>query len=333
MQSLPPPPLDLMAAYPAFRYPKPPFRVRLTSNVLKLNSWATLLCAILMFVAAALDGSLYFKGIDIGFLEHPTVYGFLLGQWLFPYAVSQALRKFYDIWKGPKPPFRSTFLVTRFQEHSDWLRNSLLRQTNLSRFFYDFAVIIGIIALIWNTYQNQRPELLGFDFWDSVHFPFGFATSRFYKLYLWGFMLPALFHAQLFIFLAISRVLLDAAKGHHLILEPFHPDRCGGARALIDPVIIPMLPPLLITSLLALSAFSVHQKFDVTPLIGVFLLSGVFLTLYLIPAYSLRKAIIIEKDRQLGEIAEKQNGLFFQALRNEKQSSDFVKAVDEPIAS
>jgi hypothetical protein len=324
---------ELMTSYPAFRYIRWLNRFRLLRGITRLNAIATIFMVILTIIAAFLDGSLYFQGRDVGLLEHPTVYAFFLAQWLLPSFVLQAIESFGAIPRQINPPLSPEFLRTTFSEHAEWLRSSMLRNSNLSRFLYGLAVAAGLAALIWNTLQNQRPERLGFDFWDSSHFMFGFYFSRVYKFYLWVLFLPALFHAQLFVFLAISKLLLNAAKGSHLVLEPFHPDDCGGVRTLIDPAILPLLPSLLIASLLAICALGVHERLDATPIIGISTVSAVFLALYLIPAYSLRKAIIAEKERQLTQIAAKQNNVYFKILSIQEPSSDAVKNADQTIAS
>ena len=321
---------DFLSAYPAFFYSKL-FQRFFPGDLLRHNALVTLISAIALAVASAFDRSLYLSGSSVGLIEHPAVYAFLLAQWIFPYSVTAALQKFLDIDKKEGSPLSRDFLDSEFRKAVSWLEQSLLRKTNFSRALYDLAVAAGVVALIWNTYQNQRPETLGFDFWDSVHFPLGFAVSRLYKLYLWGLFLPALFHAQVFVFIALSRALSAAAKTPGLTLEPFNPDQCGGVRSLIDPAIVPMLPPLLISSLLALCALSVHKRFDVTPIIGISIVAVVFMSLFLIPALSLRKAILAEKKRKLEEIAGKQNLLFLRIVSGEERSDSSIKAAHETI--
>jgi hypothetical protein len=204
-------------------------------------------------------------------------------------------------------------------EYITVFKKGTLRQTNLSKFSYSFLTLVGLVCFTWNSFQNQSPiKFLGFDFWDSSNHQFGYWLTRGYKLYLWVFFLPAIIHIHISILSVLYKLLKDAEKSNFFVLRPYNQDEHAGVGVIIKIAINPSLPILILGSLSVLGAFFIHGQIGVTPVIGLCILSLLFLLVYLIPAIQLRKIIKSEKKNQLSEIAEKQNSIYFTLISKEK---------------
>lgn len=303
--------------YPIFRFGRKIGFVFRKSIVFQ-SIFITVISIILILTGSLIDQTLILKGKDVGLLEHPTIWCFLLIQLVTPIYLKKAIGELLsflkknDIINSQKD---LTGYISLFKKQTS-------RQMNFSKFSYLILISIGLICFVWNSFQNQSPlKFLGFDFWDSVNHPFGYWITRFYKFYLWLFLLPTIIHMQISILFVLYRLLKDAAKEKLFTLKPYNQDEHAGIGIIIKISIAPPIPILLLGSLSVLCAFLVHGQIETTPVIGLSLLSLLFLLVYLIPAIQLRKIIKAEKKRQLTEITEKQNSLYF-TLINKKKDQD-----------
>ena len=102
-----------------------------------------------------------------------------------------------------------------------------------------------------------------------------------------------------------------------LALEPYHYDENGGVSVFMKNIITPIIPVLITTSLLSVSVYFIHQKFDLTSISGLVISTVFFLILYLIPAYKIGKIIRDNKEKQLSEIAKKQKKILKNIIETE----------------
>lgn len=300
-------PLDLLKSYPAFAF----MRLAPSVSFAWANASIALFFAALLLLAATLDGTLVLDGRSTGLLEHPGAMIFLLGHAFLPPLLFRTAANFFKLPETTGHILTNTYLDDHFGKDLKWFADTVWRSNNKGRVIYHVLLSIGIAAYVWNSIQNSSPQAwVHKDFWDSIYHPFGFWSTRIYRFYLCAFLVPAVVHLQVALTMAVSRVLRNAIDDGHLILKPYHPDGAGGARIFLDST-LHALPVIVVTSsLLTLSAFIVHGKYDVTTVGGLCLTCGLFLFAYFLPATTLRNAIRAEKRRQIREIAKLQDKLY-----------------------
>lgn len=311
--------LDLLAAYPAFGYGKFGVREsRPTNRLLRVNLYLSVISLVFMAGAASADSTLFLPGRDVGFLEHPAIFAFLLAQCVLPYSAARGLRLFALTPKWSRGILDSAYLDEQFVPHSEFLRNCVYRRNNIGSASFNLLIFVGFLAFAWNSIANQSPyRFAGFDFWDSsLHF-WGYLSTRIYKFYMWVMFFPAVLHSTLIMLVCMRRIVARAAAENKLSLEPYHPDGCGGVKVFMDSVLKPFVPALGISSALAFAAVLIHRKIDVTTVGALGLVCITFATLYLVLATALRRAIRLEKNRQLRSISELQNAQFFNLIRGQ----------------
>lgn len=326
----------ILELYPAFHVRRWLSRLGLRPDLLRLNIFIAVLFLLLIFLAASLDSSLLLKGRNAGLLQHPAIFAFLATQCVLPYAAARSLTLLLTMKGWGTNVLKEDFLRENLPSSIDWLEQSASRQNNIGRVLFNVLSMVGFGAFVWNSISNQRPfYFVGFDVWDSAYHPWGYFITRIYKFYMWTLFFPALVHVEIITLICMRRLLLRAVRQRSLVLEPFHPDECGGARAFIDTVLIPLLPALAISSALAISALFTEKKFDLLTVGALTFVCCTFLSLYLIMAGALRSAIVAEKARQLGLIADIQNTSLFNLLYkiDNNKSPDEVSKTIEALSS
>jgi hypothetical protein len=280
------------------------------------------------FLAGALqDGTLIMQRPNVGLLQHPGIWWFLIAQCWLPFVARRSYRQFEMLDTNGVHALLSAYLNGRFAQQRRFIGEWTQRRTNQSRMMYVALLVVGGCAWSWNTYSNQRPDVVGFDFWDSSRHLWGYSLTRLYKGYVWFGLVPALVHTLVGLIIATRRLLLDATASNGLVFEPFDPDGAGGMTFFIDIALTPMVPVVFVASMISLSAVLVHQKYDVTTIAGVSLACLIFILMYLVPATALRKAILAEKRRQISSIANLQQSLYV-AVTQAHQSSDLSEPVE-----
>jgi hypothetical protein len=252
------------------------------------------LSAAILVMASLLDHTLFLDGRDVGLLQHPAIWAFLALQVALPLSVRRSLASF----SGDDAKVREASVSVPDLRHSvaHALRRFMRLHCNWSRVAATTCYTVGLAAFVWNTYQNQLPNvLLPYDFWDSSNHMWGYWSTRLYKSYLFIWFLPyiALLHAGVLIetLKLIRRRRIDGT----LKLQPFHPDEVGGLGFVPGLVTTPIAVTLLAGSLPLAGAFEVHRAIDVTPMMGTAILVFGGLVAYLIPIMCLRTDIIAMK--------------------------------------
>lgn len=279
-------------AYPIFRFNK---LVRVFKTHPERQSLLfTTVILVLIILASLIDHTFLLPGVDIGLFEHPTIWTFLIIQAILPFVFKKAVVNLFDFLKGTdivNPGTDLSKYVTIFKKH-------VSRQTNSGRIAYLLLITFGLGCFAWNSFQNQAPyQFVGFDFWDSINHVFGYGITRVYKFYLWVFFFPSIIHMHISLLLTLHKLLKDAMKEHFWALKPFHQDEYGGVGKIIRIAIDPCIPVLLIASLSVFSVLLIHRQLSVTPVVGICVLSALFVFVYLIPAITLRKIIQSEKKK------------------------------------
>lgn len=318
----------------------PPFAIGLTPKLRYRLRWPGLTnvsVAVTFGVAFLLAGyrenTLVMAGPAVGLLEHPGIWLFLAAQMGIPAVVNRSLRRFQSLPTEGDSPFTTQFLTSCFKEIDENVTCSLGRIGKRSKTVYQLLITLGFIAWTWNTFQNQQPlRFLHFDFWDSVNHPLGYWLTRFYKLYVWVLVGPAVVHAQICLVRGARNLFAMAATKRGIILDPYHSDGEGGLGALIDTVISPMVPIVLASSLLTVAAFWVHEKYDVTTIGGLGMTVALLLLIYFVPAISLRRAIVEEKRRQQEHVCKIQRTMYNDLLAA-KITSDILKEQTSALIS
>ncbi len=305
-------------AYPVFKFNK---AIRLFNNHPERQALVvTAIFFLLIILASFIDHTFHLPGTDIGLFEHPAIWTFLILQAIIPLVFKKAVSNFFGFLDGAEIVKEGTDLSkyrTVYTKH-------VYRKTNAGRVIFVLLITIGLGCFVWNSFQNQDPyRLVGFDFWDSINHVFGYWITRVYKFYLWVLFFPSIVHMHISLLLTLNKLLKDAIEENFFSLKPFHQDEYGGVGKIIKTAIDPCIPVLLLASLSVLSALLIHRQLSVTPIVGICVLSALFVVVYLIPAVTLRKIIQSEKKRQLTEVTQTQNAFFYKLSDTNESGSLF----------
>jgi len=297
---------DVLRTYPVFRFAKrwPKLDPAMTNVVIAVAFG-------LMLIAGAFrDRTLLLTLPNVGLLQHPGIWWFIVGQIWLLFVVRSSIRQFQRLHERPETALSARYVERRFLDQVKYLAAWVSGENNRSRLTYALLTALGACAWAWNTYSNERPEAVGFDFWDSSRHFWGFLITRLYKGYIWFGVMPCVAHIQVGLVVAIRRLIRDASRHRGLVLEPFHSDGAGGLSIFIETVLSPMVPTVFIGSMISLSAVVVHKRYDVTTVGGLSLACAAFILMYFFPATTLRNAIRREKRRQVRRIALLQQQLY-----------------------
>jgi hypothetical protein len=300
----------LLSSYSAFAYSRAPWMRQ--RSVLAWNVGLTATMAMVLVISALIDGTLWMQGRAVGFLEHPGIITFLLSQAFVPFIAAKAVEQLARPEDFASSALSKSFIANEVVPAWDRYSMSVMRKDGRGRRLYGLLVLIGFLAVAWNSIQNQDPlRFVHFDFWDSAFHPFGYWSTRVYKSYLWLFVIPAIAHLLILSAMSVRTIIIAAGKTTDaLILDPYHEDGCGGVKMMVDALLRPMRPVALLGALLVFDAFYVHEKVDLTTVGGFTLAVAFFAMIYVTPAISLRRTIRREKQRQIHELRKKQTELY-----------------------
>jgi hypothetical protein len=286
--------------------------------------------ALILIGASSLDHSLLLRGHDVGLLQHPGIWSFLGLQIALPISIYHSIGKLQGAGE-----WLTSIRPTGGASHQKLQRRVIefVRLRNRGgRATASVLYSAGIAAFVWNTYQNQRPGVLvPFDFWDSATYPWGFWATRFYKLYLFGWLLPYVALVHVGILKAVLRHVHDARLSGSLRLVPFHPDGVGGLGLVPSIVSTPVAISLLAAAVPMAAALEVHRGFAVTPLIGITLLLALILGAYLLPIWYLRRDIVALKRDLVDRLRNRQQAYYARiadTLGDEQNLSDANQALE-----
>ncbi len=199
---------------------------------------------------AWLDDSFFLRQNGYGYFEHPGIVGWYIIQLIMPVSIYRLLLKAddnaaaYDRLEISRPEFNFVRNVSRPMQEFVGLK------TPLSRSVYSLLFCLGFAGFAWNTYQNLYPgKLAPLDFWDSVHFRYGYFGTRIYKFYMDALLLPSIAHIFAGIVWSNGTAIEALVKKGAVRIAPFSADRCGGFAFLSDLILSPAVTALLISGL------------------------------------------------------------------------------------
>lgn len=295
---------------------------------------------ITLLIAGVIDGTLFLEGRDVGLLEHPAIWTFVALQVALPISILHSLKR---LLRSHSKIQKLTNLEGSFLEIVIVpIREFLEIKDRKSKLAATVVYLAGIIAFVWNTYQNQRPKIIvGYDFWDSNFHLFGFLVTRLYKLYLFGWLLPyiAMIH------IAILVITLGAIRRSRITntikLTPFHSDGVGGLGFMPGLITTPIIVTILICAAPTLAAFEVHRAFDITPLMGLSILVLWTCVAYIVPTLFLRSDIVSFKTEMTAKLRQQQEDYYskitegqelnLEKLKNGYEAYDYFEKVCERV--
>lgn len=272
------------------------------------------LVAIMMLAASKLDHSWILPGTDVGLLEHPALWGFPLLQVVIPLCVLQSVRKLM------RARLRNGLIIELEGKPAPLLRpvrNFLRWRDKTSRLAAALIYLIGFSAIVWNTYQNQRPGIVvPYDFWDSKNFVWGFVITRIYKSYFFVWFLPYLGMIQVAVLVVILRFVRHTRIAGKLKLSPFHPDGVGGLGFVASVISTPVIITVVVGALTTGVVFFAHHGVAATPLMALSLLVGWVIVAYFVPIFFLRSHILKMKKEMLETLRGLQRDNYTQITKN-----------------
>ena len=314
---------NLLSLYPAFSFLKWMKKINIVSLPVQ-NLFFTIFFILLLSLSSYLDKSLILDEPNIGLFQHPAIWMFFLIQAIVPFFISKSIESFLNMPKWKYNIISKSFFDNNFKSEIISLKKDISRKSIKSQSVFAILFFIGAIAFIWNSYQNQNPlKFLGFDFWDSYSYTYGYWTTRLYKFYIWCFFFPSIVHLYSFVIAKILSILKLANNNQLLKIEPYHYDNNGGVSIIIINIIRPIIPILFITSLLSIIVLTIHNKIDVTSLSSLIIATLLLLLFYFIPVITIRSIIKKEKEKQLAEISNKQEKILNSITSN--NDVDFIR--------
>lgn len=290
----------------------------------------TVLSAAFILFGSVLDGSLILRGPDVGLLEHPTIWAFLGLQLVLPIAVRGALERLLRARAKMRAVARlnRSFVQTIAVPFVEFLRLKDRQGKVVATGVYS----IGLIAFVWNTYQNQLPHIVvPFNFWDSKTYTWGFWITRVYKLYLFGWLLPYVALMHIGILVVTLRAIRWARGKGRLKLLPFHPDGSGGLGFVPSLVTTPIVIVLLIASIPLAGAFEIHRALDVTPLLGLAIIVCTAIVAYLVPILYLRSDIVALKQDTIGRLRAERQAYYAKIMAQRELDSEALRRGNEAL--
>jgi hypothetical protein len=290
----------------------------------------TAIAVVAVLAGSIIDGSLFLPGRNIGLLEHPAIWAFFAIQIALPISLRYSLKEFFKA--------RTSLRAIGALDGKPFTRLvvPLVRYLNLqdgsSKFTAAILYGFGLVAFVWNTYQNQLPGIIvSYDFWDSKTYLCGFWITRVYKLYLFGWLIPyiALLHVAILV-VALRLVRMTRISGK-LKLLPFHPDGVGGLGFLPGLVTRPLIVAVIFGTVPTAAAFYIHRAADVTPLMGLTTLVLAIGTAYFVPILALRADIVATKRAMVEKLRWLQQASFSQVFESRKPDFEMLKSGNESI--
>lgn len=283
-----------------------------------------------VLVGGVIDGSLFLPGRNIGLFEHPGIWAFFGIQIALPISVHYSLKELL------RARVRLRAVGALDKQTSIDLTHPLLGHLNLasgsSKLLASFLYTFGLVAFVWNTYQNQLPSIVvPYDFWDSKNYPFGFGITRIYKFYLFVWFLPYIALLHVAILMVALRLIRSARLSGKLKLLPFHPDGVGGLGFVPELVTRPLIVAVLIGTVPMAAAFYVHRAADITPLMGLGILLLTAGIAYFVPILALRVDLMATKRAMVEKLRWLQQASFSEVFEKRKLDFEKLKAGNEGI--
>jgi hypothetical protein len=308
------------------------------SNFVLSNAIVTGACVAGLTFAAWMDNSLRLYERGYGYLEHPGIFGWYCVQLLMPVAIFGLVRQAAKnqprykriLNRGVKFDFR--------KEIFDQTVAFIGLATPTSRAYFSFIFCIWFSGFAWNTYQNLLPNIvIPLDFWDSIHFIYGYIGTRIYKFYTHALLAPSLIHIfSVIIWFNISALRrLMARKEIHLV--PFSADRCGGIGFVSDLILTPVMTAALISGLAFFGTAYTHKHVDVSTIQGTAAAASIVFGFYVLPTLFIRTTIkrlkLEEIERLHGAQERYYEGIATNSLHGDelREAHEYLKYFDEVV--
>lgn len=253
-----------------------------------------------------------------GYFEHPGILGWYLIQLITPVAIYATLKAATRSGKHYREVVTDG-MAFNFRERIFKPMVAFVGfGTPVSRAVFALLFLVGFAGFAWNTFQNLSPgKLAPLDFWDSIHFPFGYFASRVHKFYIDALLLPSIVHIFAGIVWTNISVIRLLSKQKQVRLVPFSPDRCGGFGFLADLILSPTISALLVSSLAFFGVVYTHRAFDISTVTGILVQAAILGVFYVIPTFVLRSVLVQVKKLAGKEVYLRQEG-YYEAILSEK---------------
>lgn len=275
------------------------------------------------------DQSFFLYGHGYGYLEHPGVIGWFAIQLFMPVAIFRIVVESVRNQAHFRAIERSSSDFDFDREIFKPIVRFIGLESSESRSLFSLLFTIGLGGFAWNTFQNLKPGVLApLDFWDSIHFTYGYFGSRAHKFYMHALLLPSLVH----IFSGIIWINVGALRRmiarRGVKLAPFNIDRCGGLAFLSDLILSPAMTALLVSGLAFFGVAYTHRTLDISMTMGVFVEACVLIAFYILPTLFLRSTVKKLKNLELREIYLRQE-VHFEKVMSGKLHGDELRDANE----
>jgi hypothetical protein len=295
--------------HPAFLPHRQLSAIRLT-RFWEQNAVVTTFWVVVLTLCAWKDHS-FVLADGFGYFQHPGVFGWYLIQLVMPIAIYASVKmaaRSGRYYRELIPPGRSF----RFRERVFAPMVTFIGLgTPSSRALFALLFSLGFAAFAWNTFQNLAPgRLAPLDFWDSIHFPFGYFGSRAHKFYIDALLLPSIVHIFAGIVWSTVCAIRRLITQKKMQLAPFNPDGCGGFGFLADLILSPTIWALLVSGLAFYGVVYTHHAFDVSTVTGILVQVGIFGVFYIGPTFFIRSMLVQVKKRASREVHRRQEAYY-----------------------
>jgi hypothetical protein len=264
-----------------------------------------------------------------GYFEHPGIFGWYLIQFIIPLVIYSTLKaasrsgKHYQAVVTRNKVF--SFQGRVFNPMVTFVRFG----TPASRSVFALLFLIGFAEFAWNTFQNLSPgKLAPLDFWDSIHFPFGYFVSRVYKFYVDALLLPSIVHIFAGIVWTNINVIRLLSRQKEVRLAPFNPDKYGGFSFLANLILSPTISALLISGLAFFGVVYTHRTFDISTVTGILVQVTILIVFYLAPTLIFRSVLVQVKKLARREVHLRQE-LYYEAILSERLHGESLRDAHE----
>ncbi len=286
------------------------------------NTIVTVVSVLGLTACAYADHSFFLGGYGYGYLEHPGVLGWFAIQLLMPIAIFRIILKA----ARNRSSFRAVETPSSDFDFNREVFKPMVSFISLeapgSRPLFSLLFTIGLGGFAWNTFQNLRPGILApLDFWDSIHFAYGYFGSRVHKFYMHALLLPSLVHIFAGVVWTNVIALQRMIRRKNVKLAPFDVDRCGGLGFLSDLILSPAMTALLVSGIAFIGVVYTHRALDTSTILGIVVETTVLIAFYVLPTLFLRSTVKKLKQVELAEIYRRQE-TYFASVMSEKLEGD-----------
>lgn len=244
---------------------------------------------IVFLIVCSIENNLFLPDNGLGLLQHRNIWLFLLINISIPILLILIFKYLYnnlsqEYWNGLKNEFRKT------------------SESNFVTLLQTLLTTIGLCCFAGNTMQNANLiNILSFDYWDGIHYPISYFTSRLYKLYLFAYFMPTVL---IYVFILIKSVskLLEIPEDK---MDEYPIENYGQLNILCNLGLNILLVMSISLMLLAGNIYTIHHRWDITTITSIiisFISSTVFLGMYLYLIKNYRASMIKYKKRKLEQI-------------------------------